>query len=99
MMHISTSYGDRYNINKRGEIVRENYAFSSNWKLIGLLPTNCSNFCHLIPFARITPEWVKSHFLSWKNGNPHYTVVELDHGSTKVWGNTKVHGIRSLWFD
>ncbi len=106
MLCISTPYGDHYKIDKDSNFIQYNQCHFDNenvlaheWKLLGLLPTNCSNFIHLIRFNQITPEWIKSHSLSWKNGHPKYTIVDLDHGSTRVWGNTHYHGVRSLWFE
>lgn len=113
MLHIRTPYGDSYVVNAKGFIARENTRqFSGQWKLVGIGRTNRVHItptkpgCKIVPippvylsFAEITPEALKGLQLSYKNGNPRYTVHDLDHGTRRVWGNTKYHGIAAIWFD
>ena len=98
MLHLLTPYGDHYKIDN-GNIIRtdiEGFKLSGNWKLLGLSHVKRNEF---IPTNKITPEFLKDFNPKWKNGNPQWTVIDLDHGTTRKWGNTKYHGIQSLWFD
>lgn len=99
MLHISTPYRDYYTINSEGFISKEGVNPSGDWKLLGLMPVRCWQLYNMIPLRSITPEWIKTHDICYVNGNPRYTVVDVDHGTTRLWGNTKAHGIRSIWFD
>lgn len=106
MLHITTPYGDHFAIDEQGNFIQYNQhkftdMFTHEWKFIGLMPTNCSSFFRMIPFNQITREWIKLNtpWLSWKNGNPRYTVVDRDHGTLRIVGNTKVHGVRCIYFD
>lgn len=104
MLHIITPYGNHYKVNAQGQIIREHWdkngTFlppSEGWKFLGIQPVR--NTYGYIPFKQITPEFLKTLDVLYKNGNPKYTVVDLDHGTTRVWGNTKVHGIKHIYFE
>lgn len=57
----------------------------------GIKPVRGSLFIFLV---KITQEWLNTHPLLYKNGNPRYTVLDLDYGTRREWGSTKYHGIR-----
>lgn len=69
---------------------------SGQWKLLGLEHVKRNEF---IPFDALTPSLVESLELAYKNGNPQYTVRDLDHGTRRTWGNTKYHGVRNIRFE
>lgn len=98
MLELTTPYGNRYRIDgKTGNIRRmdqPDFVPSGQWRMIGLVPVNASRCTTAL--ADITPEWLASHPLCYKNGNPRYTVMDFDHGTTRIWGNTKYHGVKSL---
>lgn len=99
MLNILTPYGDHYKIDENGNIIRmdiEGFKASEQWKFLGLSHVKRNDF---IPFERITPEFLETFKLCWKNGNPQWTVRDLDHGTTREWGNEKYHGPKKLWFD
>lgn len=90
---ITTPAGKTYTINANGDISYPGMEPSGNWKMLGIVPVRGSL---VISRIAITAAWLASHPLVRRNGNPRYTVVDLDHGVRRVWGNTKYHGIRSI---
>jgi hypothetical protein len=99
MLNILTPYGMHYKADKNGNIIRmdiEGFEASANWKFLGLSHVKRNDF---IPFELITPEFLKTFEPCWKNGNPQWTVRDLDYGTVREWGNTKYHGTKKLWFD
>ena len=99
MLHITTRYGNHYTVDKFGYISQVDRQKSGEWVFIGLMPVNCSNLIHLIPFMEITKEWIKSHPLRYKNHHPRYTVADKDHGTFRLWGNVNFHGVGNMWFE
>lgn len=95
LFEITTPYGATYQINNEGEIFSNIVTPSGNWKIKGIEHVRRAEF---IPFQQITKEKIKSLDLLYKNGNPQWTVRDWDHGTTRTWGNTKVHGIKSISF-
>lgn len=87
---ITTPYGNKYEIDAEGRING-----SDNWRLKGIEHVKKSWF---IPIKDLTEKRLKELPLLYKNGNPQFTVRDLDHGTTRVWGNTKYHGIKSIYF-
>lgn len=94
---IITPYYDVYLINEKGEIStkKTNWEFSGQWTILGIESVK-SNF--FIPFKDITEENLKSLQLLYKNGHPKFTVRDLDHNTTRTWGNTIWHGIKHISF-
>ena len=92
ILEIITPYGARYLIHEGGRIQRTDMEFapSDTWRMLGLQHVQRREF---IPFADI-PARLPALQLTYKNGNPCYTVRDLDHGTTRPWGNTKYHGVR-----
>lgn len=95
LLTILTPYGERYYVNDKGEISRDGKDFSQTWKVQGIESVKSSYY---IPLERITADFLKNFALLYKNGNPMYTVRDLDNGTTRTWGNTKHHGIKYLGF-
>jgi hypothetical protein len=90
---VWTPYGDYYKVNEKGEIKSNNLDdFSPDWKLLGIQHVKRNDFISLEFLFRgdIPPA------LTYKNGNPQWTIRDLDHGTVRVWGNTTVHGIRGI---
>ena len=95
MLIIYTPYGDVYKVNDKDEIAKRDSDFSGKWLFLGLSHVKRNEF---IPTGRITRELLKSLELTYKNGNPQWTVRDLDHGTTGEWGNTRVHGVKGMYF-
>jgi len=98
VIHFSTPYGDHYDVTASGNIIRldqPDFEPSGQWKLVGL--RHVKRTTEFIRFERIA-EWLKTKpELTFKNGKPQYTVVDYDHGSRRVWGNTQYHGVRGIY--
>jgi hypothetical protein len=100
LFKIFTPYGDCYAVNELGQICKPSnigtyYGFSDGWKIQGIEHVKMNWF---IPFNKLTKEIVKDLPLKYKNGNPQFTVRDLDHGTTRTWGNTKYHAIADIHF-
>lgn len=95
LFEITTPYGATYQINEAGEISNNGLNPSGNWKIKGIEHVRRSEF---IPFSEMTKEKIESLDLLYKNGNPQWTVRDLDHGTVRTWGNTIWHGIKSIYF-
>lgn len=93
---LSTPRGNYYQIDPAtGNITQEGQSFSNQWKMLGIKHVSKNLF---IPLAKLTPEFLKTLPLRYKNGNPQWTVRDLDHGTAREWGNTKYHGIAHLYY-
>lgn len=96
VFEIRTPYGDTFQVNEDAEIISKNAPEpSGKWKIKGIAHVRRSEF---IPFSEITKEKIQSIDLLYKNGNPQWTVRDLDHGTIRTWGNTIWHGIKSIYF-
>ena len=96
MLQISTPYGDHYDVTDAGEIVRldiPGFKPSGQWLFLGLQHVKRNEF---IPFHAITADSLKNLTLLYKNGKPQYTVRDKDHGTTRIWGNPKYHGVKYI---
>lgn len=99
LFELKTRYGDCYRIHPGGLIQRmdmPDFSPSDTWIMRGLVPVNMNRIT--VSVEQITPQWLAEHPLTYKNGNPRYTVADLDHGTRRVWGNTKWHGVAAIWF-
>lgn len=97
-LHISTPYGNRYTIDSQGRFSRDDLhsPFSDTWILKGIAHVRNTTF--RIPLDELfKPGCIESLNLLYKNGHPQYTVIDIDHGTTRLWGNTKYHGIYRMW--
>jgi hypothetical protein len=97
VLTIRLPYGRAYTVYPNGDIAHLGTTPSGNWKMLGLSPARGWSFGKLaIPLARVfADEELRSNLL-FKNGNPRYTVVDVDHGTQRCWGNTMYHGVRSI---
>lgn len=91
VIKIYTPYGKVYEVDSDGKING-----SDNWIMLGLASVKSNYF---IPFKDLTEERIKSIQLTYKNGNPIFTVRDKDHGTTREWGNTTVHGVKHITFN
>ena len=80
-----------------GALVQKNRDWSGNWLLLGIRHTR--NTRTFIPLAQLVEmlEAGQSPELTFRTtGNPQWTVVDLDYGTRRMWGNARYHGIRFL---
>jgi hypothetical protein len=96
-MTITTNRGDVYKIDADGNIIRtdiEGFQASGEWKLVGI--EHVRSYRRFVRAEHIADWLKKSPQLLYKNGNPQWTIRDLDHGTIRSWGNTRYHGIRSI---
>lgn len=102
-LYIRTKYGDQHHVLDTGDIVRldqPGFKPSGQWKMLGIKHVRRNEVMTLSQVRRaygpseVMPEAKPA--LLFKNGNPQWTMVDLDHGTKRVWGNTKYHGIADI---
>jgi hypothetical protein len=94
---IGTPYGDRYYIHANGDIERTDspgFKCSGQWRFVALAYAEGRGMGagHRAPvtLADLADGLAPA---TYKKGTPRYTVIDFDHGSHRVWGNTRAHGI------
>src|SRR5436190_921639 len=95
---LTTPYGNRYLIHENGDIERTDipsFQPSGSWKMLALVSA-VPNRREFIAFSRLSDFLNTAPELRFKNGKPRYTVRDLDHGTTREWGNTAVHGVAHI---
>ena len=100
---FSTPYGNYGELSKEGYVLKYSNGLDKTkadvrdlktWQVVGLRELlKFNQLGRLIPLS----EAVNIKEFAFKNGNPRYTAEDIDHGTHRVWGNTKYHGIRSLY--
>jgi hypothetical protein len=103
-LYLRTPHGDQYHIHENGDIQRLDQHpsdqpwlnASGQWKLLGVQHVKRNEFIPLASLLTALPDELNGSSLRYKNGKPQWTVRDLDHGTTRVWGNTTYHGIAEL---
>jgi hypothetical protein len=97
---VSTPYGSRYYIHDQGEIEcanGKNGAGSASWRMLGLSSTHSRQFGKMAVHFEDLDDWLKTApEILYGNGKPRYTMIDLDHGTQRTHGNTKVHGVSAI---
>jgi hypothetical protein len=100
---IVTPYRDYYQLSKKGYVIKYSNGLDKSkatkedlktWQVIGIrkiLPFG--NLGYLIPLN----EAIKIDNFCFKNGNPKYTIEDIDHNTHRITGNTKYHGVKNLY--
>ena len=95
---ISTPYrGEAYRVENDGQIVRldmPDFIASKQWLMVGLVRVNSTRLA--VSLRGITQQWLDANPLRYKNGNPRYTIRDLDHGTIRDHGNTVYHGVSAI---
>jgi hypothetical protein len=100
---ISTPYGNYYELSKEGYVIKYSNGLNKenadiqdlkSWQVLGIV--------ELLPFGNIgniipLNEAVKLNTFSFKNGKPKYTIVDLDHNTRRIIGNTNWHGVKEVY--
>ena len=98
LTRITTPYGKYFDIDKDGNVVRASNGLDlteakesekKNWRIIGMTSTH--------PFASLNVQPLKESDLLYKNGRPKYKIVDIDHGTPRVHGNSKWYGIKDIF--
>lgn len=82
-LKIITMSGKVFTINNTGQI-KVDSAFSKAWTIKGITHVKKNWF---IPFNELTSKTIGNIPLLYKNGRPQFTIVDIDHGTTRVHGN------------
>jgi len=100
-----TPNGAHYTVDEKGQIGTESkypVKHGPGWRLLGIAKTG-PGFAfgqQVLTFEQLTPEVIKATQWRYKtSGNPRFTVIDLDHGTRRVWGCTEARGISSMWFE
>jgi len=94
---IITKYGTVYEIDEHGCFLRYNNHYwecpHDSWRCVGcaeVLPFNRLKYYSLPEFLKMIEN---GHNFRFKNGNPKFTLLDCDHGTYRIHGNIKAHGI------
>lgn len=92
ILNIKTPRFDYYQVNEEGYLYKDGTEPSGGWKFLGISHVKRNWF---IPFSELFDFLDSKPDILYKNGNPQWTVRDLDHGSTREWGS----GIAAIWFE
>ena len=99
MLHIRTPAGKVYVVSAKGELAAVGVPYSGDWLFLGLKHVRHNRVIHINELTEDFIDEVFRFHLKYKNGNPQYTIIDNDHGTVRVWGNTKYNGVSSLWYE
>lgn len=99
---VRTAYGDWYKLDKDGHVLQYSNGLNlmnasteelEKWKITGAV--RCNNFGSVVERTTIDQlaNEPNERALRFKNGSPKWTLTDIDHGTRRIHGNTKVHGI------
>ena len=102
---LTTKYGGWYEVDSRGYVIKcDNGLDKTNaslhdlmsWQVTGI--RKIDNFGNIGVIVRLDEAvgFDKSDLLH-KNGTPKYVICDIDHGTERVHGNHKVHGLVSVF--
>lgn len=98
-MVIYTPYGDEYIVNlENGNISRPNWAESGGWKFIAFKHVKRNVFIRLEQI-KADPNILNAIAWTYKNRHPQWTVLDLDHGTRRIWRNTIHHGVSGVFLE
>lgn len=92
---ITTQSGKTYVVDINQNIIRTDmkHSPSGQWLFVGILPRQAQKLSRMITYHSLM-SFMPS--LLYKNGNPRYTIVDIDHGTTRTWSD----GVANLqWID
>lgn len=97
---IKTPSGNCYELSKDGYVLKYSngldktnspIAEAKTWQVLGIVELKAfGNIGPIIPLEQAS----QLKYFLFKNGNPKYTLVDVDHGTERIVGNTKYHGVR-----
>ena len=91
ILYVHTQSGKNFRVHPDGNIQRldMDHNPSGEWKMQGIIGVRYTLLHHMIKFG--TPELLvddgKPRVWTYANGKPRYRLVDLDHGTTRVWGD------------
>jgi hypothetical protein len=100
---VITRYRDVYELSESGAVIKYNGngLDKSNASETDLNSWIITGLRELKPFGNLgnlisLQDASKLDTFRFKNGNPKYTMQDLDHGTVRIHGNCRVHGVVSL---
>lgn len=85
--------GDAYRVNQEGMMTqKKNKDFSGGWRFVGLADIKYGRT--VLKFEDIDEKKLKEFMdagILYKNRKPKFTVIDNDHGTTRVWGKGLNH--------
>ena len=100
---IITPYGGIYETDGKGRVIKCSNGLNkekssekelNSWKITGIREIKpFNNLGMLIPLS----EAVKITNFLRKNGNPRYAIEDIDHGTRRIHGNYKYHGVKCIY--
>jgi hypothetical protein len=93
-----TSYNQKYSVDMETGFITHVNGFSQpprasrEWLFVAFRHVRRNETIRLADI-RTNPEILKDITWTFKNGFPQWTVLDKDHGTTRLWGNTHVHGV------
>lgn len=101
---ITTPYGKWYECDNRGYVIKCSNGLDNTeanlhelmrWQITGIRAVD--NFGRLSSITRLDEAAGMDKIgLLHKNGKPRYTIEDIDHGTTRVHGNIKAHGVKTV---
>jgi len=96
-LHIYTPNGDHFVVDQKGNFIQYNehrFEPDGTWRMVCLEELRPFGNIRHITFS-LAWEMIELRKINFrfKNGNPRYSVGDLDHGTRRIWGNTKYHGV------
>jgi len=99
---IRTKYGSYYETDCRGYVVKCNNGLNKeaadlhdlmSWQITGIREIRpFNNLGHIIRLDEAS----QLKTFTFKNGNPKYAIEDIDHGTKRIHGNWKHHGISDV---
>lgn len=84
---ITTQSGKIYKVNSDQQIIRTDMSLrpTDEWLFAGILPTNTTRLKRVVNYQSLKVSLPTA--LKYKNGKPRYNVVDVDHGTIRVWSD------------
>lgn len=94
ILNFVTPAGRLYDVLENGDLTRPGNLPTGGWKFLGLRHVKRNE---IISIEQLTRKFLSDFKPCWKNGSPQWTVIDRDHGTVRIWGNTKYHGVFRIW--
>jgi hypothetical protein len=86
---------ERFKVNNKNLLCRyADNSYSGGWRFVGVVKQ--------LPFGRLGPIIPPEKVLEikdwlFKNGKPKYRVIDIDHGTVRVWVSPNSQGVKSIY--
>lgn len=101
MLQIRTNYGNTYKVDDDGYVIEysnglkedPNSESRKTWQITGAWYNIGFGHYRIITLSELL---TKKDF-RLKNGEPRYGLTDIDHGTTRLHGNKRAHGVSAVW--